>query len=199
MACWAHAFRKFRDALEHEPADAKLMMSLISKLYKLEEEWNQQAVTDAERKTLRAEHSVPITKSIKAKLDAYAIDMTIPENDFRKALTYTANQWAALRECLNHGHTRLDTNLLESKFRPTKIGQKNWMFIGHPEAGEKSAILYSVLNTCAIHRIQPQQYLQDALEKLIAADGQPSGTLLESLLPENWAKAHSEKLIKEPR
>ncbi|HBR93572.1 MAG TPA: hypothetical protein DEA90_05345, partial [Opitutae bacterium] len=49
--------------------------------------------------------------------DGYAVEMTIPNNNFRVALNYTANQWPELLECLKHGHTRLDTNLLESKFR----------------------------------------------------------------------------------
>jgi hypothetical protein len=198
-ACWAHAFRKFRDGIEHEPPQAKLVMGLISELYKLEEQWDEEAICDEVRKSRRAAHSMPIAEEIKIKLDGYAADMTIPNNKFREAVTYTANHWAALKECLKHGHTRLDTNLLESKFRPTKIGEKNWMFIGHPDAGQKSAIIYSVLNTCAIHRIDPRQYLESALEQLIAADRNPTEQLLDSLLPENWAKAHAHKLIKEPR
>ena len=197
LACWAHAFRKFRDGLEHEPVHARAMMHLIGQLYDLEEEWDKKAVTDPERKILRAEQSVPIAESIKAKLDAYAVDMTIPNNDFRTAVSYTANQWTALRECFNHGHTRLDTNLLESKFRSTKIGAKNWMWIGHPDAGQKSAIIYSILKTCEIHRINPQTYLGDALAKLIPADGRPSTELLEALIPKNWAAANPSKLLKE--
>ena len=73
------------------------------------------------------------------------------------------------------------------------------MFIGYPDAGQKSAIIYTVLDTCAIHRIDSRQYLEHALEQLIAADRQPTEQLLESLIPENWAKAHTDKLIKEPR
>ena len=196
-ACWAHAFRKFRDAIEHEPVHAKLIMGLISKIYKLEEEWDKKSVNDDERKALRAEHSMPIAQTIKTKLDAYAADMTIPKNKFREALTYAANHWSKLEECLKHGHIRLDTNLLESKFRPTKIGEKNWMFVGHPDAGQKSAIIYSIINTCAIHRIDPRKYLENILPQLFLADGQPSEQLLESLIPENWAKTHPDKLIKE--
>ena len=64
------------------------------------------------------EQSIKIVEQIKAKLDAYAVDMSIPNNNFRAAIKHTANQWPALSECLKHGHTRLDTNLLESKFRP---------------------------------------------------------------------------------
>lgn len=185
-ACWAHTFRKFRDALEHEPAHAKGMMKLISDLYDLEEKWDLADVSVSKRKLLRQTESIPIANKIKAKLDAYAVDMTIPKNDFRVALNYAANQWPQLIECLKHGQTRLDTNLLESKFRPTKIGEKNWMFIGHPDAGQKSAIIYSLLQTCTIHRINPHNYLSDVLEQLIPYDGRPPQHLLKKLLPQNW-------------
>ena len=69
-ACWAHTFRKFRDALEHEPAHAKGMMRLISKLYKLEEKWDLGDVSPSKRKLLRQTESIPIAKQIKDKLDA---------------------------------------------------------------------------------------------------------------------------------
>ena len=199
-ACWAHAFRKFRDALDAEPDQARLMMKLIADLYKLEEKWDEQKITDSARKLLRATESKPILETIKGKLDAYAVDMTIPKNQFREAVAYTAKQWTALKECLEHGHTRLDTNLLESKFRPTKIGAKNWMFVGHPEAGEKSAIVYTLLNCCRIHRVNPQAYLEDVLEKLVPRqDRRPPEELLEALLPENWIQANPDCIIKEPR
>ena len=187
-ACWAHSFRKFRDALEHEPVHAKAMMRLISDLYDLEEKWDLADVSPSKRKLLRQAESIPITKKIKAKLDAYAVDMSIPNNDFRVALNYMSNQWAALLQCLQHGQTRLDTNLLESKFRPTKIGAKNWMFIGHPDAGQKSAIIYSLLQSCTIHQINPYDYLTDVLKKLLPHDGRPPEDLLETLLPQNWQR-----------
>jgi len=34
---------------------------------------------------------------------------------------------------------------MENAIRPTAIGKKNWMFVGHPQAGERAAILYSIL------------------------------------------------------
>ena len=197
-ACWAHAFRKFRDALKDEPDPAKTAMHLIGKLYKLEEKWDVQGVTTAERKELRETESLPIAIELKAKLDDWAVDMSIPANKFRDAVAYTAGHWDALLECLRHGHTKLDTNLLESKFHPTKIGAKNWMFIGHPEAGEKSAIVYTLLACCRIHRINPEAYLTDVLEKLIPSDHSPSDELKESLLPWKWAIANPHHLVKEP-
>ena len=198
MACWAHTFRKFRDALKTEPAHARLMMKLISQLYELEEAWDKEGISDSLREIRRCEKSQPIAKEIKARLDAYAADMTIPRGEFREAVSYTAKNWTALWECFRHGHTRLDTNLLESKFRSTKIGAKNWMFIGHPDAGEKSAIIYTLLNCCRIHCIDPQAYFMDVLEKLIPYDHRPPGELVDALLPENWIQANPGKVVKEP-
>ena len=155
-------------------------------------------VTDSARELFRADQSKPLVEAIKTKLDAHAADTTIPKGEFREAVTYALNNWTALAECLDHGHTRLDTNLLESKFRPTKIGAKNWMFVGHPEAGHKSAVVYTLLNCCRIHQIDPQAYLLDVLGKLIPYDQNPPEELLEALLPEHWAKANPDHLVKEP-
>lgn len=196
-ACWSHAFRKFREALKVEPAHAKLMMKLISDLYDLEEDWDKEGISDSVRKIRRGKQSKPIATTIKARLDAYAADMTIPKGKFREAVAYAAKNWSALWECFEHGHTRLDTNLLESKFRPTKIGAKNWMFIGHPEAGEKSAIIYTLLNCCRIHGVDPQAYFLDVLDKLIPFDHRPPEDLVDALLPENWIQANPDKVIKE--
>ena len=75
---------------------------------------------DDQRQMLRKSKSIPLAEAIKPKLDAYAANMSNLKNKFREAVSYAANNWTALMECFNHGHTRLDTNLLESKFRPTK-------------------------------------------------------------------------------
>ena len=199
LACWSHVFRAFRDALADEPAHAKTAMHEIGRLYTLEEEWDRQGIDGPTRQARRAEHSLPIAAELKTRLDAWAADMSIPANKFRTAVGYAANRWEALLECLRHGHTRLDTNLLESKFRPTKIGAKNWTFIGHPAAGEKSAIIYTLLTCCRMHRIEPRAYLTDLLERLVPAEHHPEPGLLEELLPWNWATAHPHLLVKEPQ
>lgn len=197
-ACWSHAFRKFRDALEDEPHAARDVMKRISELYKLEEKWDRENLTPDQRLQLRAEKSIPMAEDLKGVLTKHAEDLGIPKNAFRSAITYTLGQWEGLMECLRHGHTKLDTNLLESKFRPAKIGEKNWMFIGHPQAGSKSAILYTMLTCCRIHRIEPRAYLTDILEQLVPAEDKPPLELLESLLPWNWKERHPEHLVKEP-
>ena len=198
LACWAHTFGKFRDAFGDEPVHSKGMLHEIGALYKLEQKWDEENVTPQQRKQLRLECSMPIVETIKTKLDAYSVDFSIPNNGFRTAVNYALGQWPALLRCFDYGYTKLDTNLLEVQFRPKKVGLKNYLFIGHPLAGEKSAIIYTLLSCCTLHRIHPWDYLNDALQKLIKApQSGPTEKLLQELLPQNWAKANPDKIIKE--
>ncbi len=68
---------------------------------------------------------------------------------------------------------------------PTTIGKKNFLFIGHPEAGQRSAVIYSVLGSCRRHGLKPAEYLQNVFERL------PKARISElpSLTPSAWAKS----------
>lgn len=198
LACWAHAFRKLREALKTDRALVLPAMELIGELYELERQWDEQGLDAAGRKAARSETSLPIAAKVKAELEKITSDLTVlPSSDARKAAAYALNRWEALEACLRHGHTRLDTNALERQFRDSAIGKKNWMFVGHPQAGQKSAIIYTLLASCRIHRINPQLYFADILDKLVPADGTPSAELLEELLPKAWIASHPEALVKE--
>src|SRR5690606_1463285 len=69
-------------------------------------------------------------------------ERALPKSQLGQACTYLLNQWDTLIAHLEYGRTRLDTNLMENAIRPTKLGAKNWLFIGHPDAGQRSAIIY---------------------------------------------------------
>ncbi len=74
---------------------------------------------------------------------------------------------------------------MENAIRPTAIGRKNWLFVGHPKAGDRSAILYSILISCQRPEINPYDYLCDVLSK----DTQNLGDKeLAAQTPVNWKK-----------
>lgn len=212
LACWAHAFRKLRDALSEDRELVLPAMRLIGKLYELEESWDRQGLGEPERKLARKSESLPVAAEAKRELETIASDLTVlPSGAARKAAAYALKRWEALEACLRHGHTRLDTNSLERQFRDSAIGKKNVfatlecrrkllgrMFVGHPQAGQKSAVIYTLLACCKIHRINPEPYLSSVLDQLVAADGNPSEELLESLLPQVWIASRPEALVKEP-
>ena len=70
---------------------------------------------------------------------------------------------------MDDGVLEVDTNQLENSIRPSALGKKNWMFIWHPEAGERSAVIYTMLGSCRRHGVNPFDYLKDLFTRLPAA------------------------------
>jgi len=65
------------------------------------------------------------------------------------------------------------------------VGKKNWLFIGHPEAGWRSAVIYSIIVSCQRRGLEPWDYLRDVLTRLPAM----KQSEISCLLPANWKPA----------
>jgi len=78
-------------------------------------------------------------------------------------------------------------SLIENDIRPTAVGRKRWLFIGHPAAGWRSAVAYSIIVSCRRRGINPQDYLTDVLRRL------PTTTITEidALTPGHWQPARA--------
>ena len=79
----------------------------------------------------------------------------MPKSLLGQAIDYTLARWEALTRYVDDGRLEIDNNLCENAIRPTAVGKKNFLFIGHPEAGQRSAVIYSVLGSCRRHGINP--------------------------------------------
>jgi len=109
----------------------------------------------------------------------------LPQSLLGKAVRYALNQRPNLRVYLGDGRVEIDTNLVENAIRLTKLGAKNWLFVGREAAGDKTATLYTIVGNCRRLGIDPRDYLEDVLSRLPgmkAAD-------VASLTPANWLKA----------
>ncbi len=80
---------------------------------------------------------------------------------------------------------QIDNNLIENSIRPSCVGKRRWLFIGHPQAGWRSAVIYSIIQSCRRRGIDPQEYLTDVLGRLPGM----KNTQIDCLLPENWQAA----------
>jgi len=190
VGCWAHARRKFFEALGHSPKAAQWVLRLIGRLYALESQWDETKVGE-QRAALRAEHFArPLRwlKRVARRMQA----RTLPKSELGKACTYLLNQWEPLTSHLKHSQTRLDNNLIENAIRPSAIGKKNWLFIGHPDAGQRSAIIYSLVVSCQRHGKDPHAYLRDVLTRLPAMTNHDD---LTPLLPVNWSAPTATTLV----
>ena len=84
----------------------------------------------------------------------------------------------------------IDSNLIENAIRPSAPGKKNWSFVGHPEAGKRSAVIYTLLGSCRRHGLNPFDYLKDVFTRLPSA----KITEIKQFTPSEWAKALTVRL-----
>jgi hypothetical protein len=187
VACWAHARRKFFDAVNSYPRQAHQVLEWIRQLYDLEDRARQWSV-DA-RRELRVRESNPVL----ARIEAYLAELAravLPKSSLAKAVTYARNQWEALRRYTEDGRLTIDNNVSERTLRHQAIGRKNWLFLGSEAAGPRAAVLSTILAGAKRHHIEPWAYVRDLLLRLHADD-----VRLEEMLPDRWAAAHPEAIL----
>jgi hypothetical protein len=93
--------------------------------------------------------------------------------------------WDGLRVYLEDGRVEIDNNEIENAIRPTAVGKKNWLFIGDAEAGERSAIVFTVIEACRRRGIDPFAYLRDVFTRM----PQMAAKDYACLTPTAWAAA----------
>jgi transposase len=183
--CWAHVRRKFNDALEGAPRTAGWMVKQIQLLYRIESRLREIKAGPALRQAVRASQSKPVVNRIK-KACARLIQTKrfLPKSHLEAALEYAQAQMPGLEVYLEDGKVEIDNNLVENAIRPTAIGKKNWLFIGEAQAGDRSAIIYTVIESCRRRGIDPYSYLRDVLTRL------PRMTIQQvpEILPGAWGK-----------
>jgi transposase len=107
------------------------------------------------------------------------------------AIDYALGQWTTLRVYLNDGRVEIDNNLVENAIRPTAIGKKNWLFVGETNAGERSAILYTIIESCRRRGIDPYAYLREVLTRL----PQMTNRQIPEVIPAAWSKVHVQRQL----
>jgi transposase len=191
VACWAHARRRFFDAVGNYPREAHQVLEWIRQLYEIEHRGHDCSVQA--RCRLRAAEAIPILDKIETYLTGLA-QTALPKTALGKAVTYARNQWEALRRYTEDGRLTIDNNVSERTLRHQAIGRKNWLFLGSEAAGPRAAVLYTILAGAKRHRIEPWAYVRDLLLRLHADE-----LRLEELLPDRWAAAHPEAILNHRR
>ena len=101
-----------------------------------------------------------------------------------QAIDYALSNWPLLGIYLEDGRIEIDNNLVENSIRPTALGKKNWLFFGDADAGQRSAILYTIIESC---RCRGHRSLQPTC---VTCSRLPSMTnwQIKDITPEAWAK-----------
>lgn len=187
--CWAHVRRKFYGALEQSPRTSGWLVRQIQHLYRIEANLREHHAGPRLRQAVRASQSRPIVERIQRALAGLkSSGRYLPQSLLGGAIDYALGQWRTLEVYLNDGRVELDNNLVENAIRPTAIGKKNWLFIGDAQAGQRSAIIYTLIENCRHRGLDPFAYLRDVLTRL------PNMTnrQIHEVTPEAWSKTRQQ-------
>ena len=185
VGCWAHARRKFDEALQTLPKEmqkdspAAIGECYCSRLFKLEQAFAE--LTPEERYEKRLEQEKPVLDA----LLSWANEMqakTAPKSALGRAIHYLLEQWPYLARYLEDGRLELSNNRAERSIKPFVMGRKNWLFANTPGGAQASAVIYSLIETAKENGLDPYRYLLWVLQNAPQLS-ETDETWAEKLLP----------------
>lgn len=193
VGCWAHARRKFFDAIEglksvkYDKSEslAHKIMDLITELYNNERYAKDHNFIRDELTIFRQNKSKPILDEIKQLLINNQ-NKVLPKSKLGIAVYYTLSEWDKLVSYISDGLIPIDNNLVENAIRPFVIGRKNWLFYDTQAGARASAFFYSLIETAKANGLEPYSYLNYIFEELPKCKASLSGddeSDFEKLLP----------------
>lgn len=181
LHCMAHARRYFEQALDNDRPRAEHALSEMGKLYDIEKQARDKAMSFEERLDLRQKKkAMDILSELGEWLKVQA-GQVLPRSPIGKAISYALARWDKLSAYATNGMLEIDNNFVENAIRPLALGRKNYLFAGSHEAAQRIAMFYSFFGTCAKNNVNPYKWLKRVLE--IISD-HPINKI-EELLPTN--------------
>jgi transposase len=181
FGCWAHARRKFYDAQAERPEFAMLILSAIQKLYRIERQAKEGQLVGEKLRELRRAEALPLLEDLKGVLEI-SQERELPQSGLGLAISYALDQWDDLVRYADVPEAPIDNNSIEHAMRVVTLGRKNWLQIGSPDGGERTAILYSLTESCKRIGIDPFAYLRDIIGRLPSHPADRVG----ELTPRSW-------------
>jgi len=170
--------------LDHAPKEAGWVLNQIGHLYEIERNLRHKRAGPVLRDAYRTSQSVLICRRIHRVLQRWYISRRfLSRSTMGKALSYTLAQWQSLEVYLNEPEIEIDNNLVENAIRPKTLGKKNWLFFGDADAGQRSAIIYSIIESCRRHDIETYTYLCEVLSRLPTMTNRQ----IKDIVPKAWA------------
>ena len=185
LGCWAHARRKFVEAMKENERLASEALVYIGDLYHVES--LAEGLSDEERMKMRKEKSYPQIRRFEEWMQVRYFDPSIGPL-MRKAIEYTFKRLPKLSMYVTNGSWKIDNNGVENAIRPLAIGRKNYLFCGNDASAVRASMIYSFIATCKACGIEPREWLEDVIRRIPEYENGRSD--VSHLLPGNW-KPHS--------
>jgi transposase len=179
--CAAHARRKFEELSQARTGASAVATEALqrwARIYHVERLLAQATAED--RLAGRERLSRPLWNELHTWL---RLERTrVHGGSIAQAIDYSLNCWDALTRHLGDGAIPIDNNPIEQQIKPWKLGAKNWLFVGSELAGERAAVVMSLVQSAKLNQIDPWAYLRDVLARI---HSHPASRI-DELLPHRW-------------
>ena len=188
VGCWAHARRKVNEAMEvnsihkqvqklKKDEQIKLVdqnpgykhilhvMNLINRLFKLENEYQEQGYQPEKIKEQREKEAKPILSELLTYIKGIEKDYA-PKSKMGVAITYIKNQWEYLNNYLLDGRLEISNNKAERLVKPFVQARKNFLFSNTKLGAKASSIYFSLIQSAILNELDPYKYLVYVLDRL---------------------------------
>lgn len=189
LHCFAHIRRKFFEAHKSGYCSElnKRILIKIGQLYRIERLATSIGADTCRRSELRTKYSRRICQEIKGLLDKPPCRV-LPKSDTGQAVAHLLNNWTAATRFLESGDLPIDNTANERIIRPMAIGRNNWKNVGSEDGARWMACLYSIITTCTLNGIDPEQYIKDVLLRVSLRSEEQT---VKDLTPIQWYKAQN--------
>jgi transposase len=181
VACFAHARRKLFEVFDATKSPiAEEALRRIQELYAIEEE-----ICGTSASQRRAEREAR-AKLLLDTFHAWAVAQRrrlSGKAPLGKAFQYSLSRWDALTRYIEDGRLSIDNNLSERLLRGIAVTRKNFLFLGSDRGGIRAAVIYTIIESAKLNRLDPEAYLAEILDPLARGH---SMSRLDELLPWNF-------------
>lgn len=187
--CWAHARRRYDEALKALPKDkrkgclANTALKMIRAVYKADEA--SEGFPPEERQKHRQTAVRPLVEAYFAWIKENHGNV-LKGTKTEKGMQYSLNQEKYLKTFLEHPDVPMDNNAAEQSIKNFCIGKKNWLFCDTVSGADASAIIYSITETAKANGLRPYYYLEYVLSVLPEHMEDKEYSFIEDLLP--WSE-----------
>ena len=164
--CLYHVRRKFMEIIKISKAKTGVAVEVIkyiTQLASIEEAIKNLSPT--EKYQIRIEKAKPKLYQLHEYLLLNQPKIP-PKSLLGKAVGYALNQWPKLLTYLNDGRLENNNNLSERAIKPFVIGRKGWLFANSVAGAHAATTIFSLVETCKHHKIEPYDYFKYVLDKI---------------------------------
>ncbi len=179
--CAAHARRKFEELTTRGASASPVALEALQRFARIYHVERLLAEATAEQRHAgRQSMSRPVWEELHVWLQ---LERTrVAGGAIGQAIDYSLNHWQALTRHLTDGAIPIDNNHLEQQIKPWKLGAKNWLFVGSELAGERAAVVMSLVQSAKLNKVEPWAYLRDVLARIHCHPV----SRIDELLPHRW-------------